>query len=82
MEKADKESVFREREHLDSGYALAGVIYEVVEDSFLLVQVKRTFNLKSTMEIITFNSEDIAFTPEKIENVRGDFLEKQFLGVL
>ncbi len=79
LNSAGLESVYDERVHNGekSDYAIAGMVLEVSQETNqMFIEVKNSFNLGQTLELLPFQGENIAFQAEHILNLIGKSLER------
>ena len=77
MYPADENTIFNEREvNTDGEYIMVGRVLEVVQDQFLVVEVRNAFNLGDEIEIIPFKGKVINLKVQKISSLSGQELDR------
>lgn len=74
--EAGPESIFHEREHQEGDYKIAGHILEVIEDQCCVLEVKNSFNLGTTLEVLTFDHRVIEIVIDEIQTMGSKFLDR------
>ncbi len=82
VEPAGSDSIYDEREHEGDEYSSIGMILEVVEDQYLLVEVRSAFLTNEVLEILPFKGEFINHEVKWIRSVDGSDIERTNPGSL
>jgi U32 family peptidase len=72
VEIAGSDSIYCDRENRQAEYQMVGIVHQVVEGEFLLVEVKSAFETDDTLEIIPFEGETLSLPLLWIKNLAGD----------
>jgi putative protease len=79
---AGSDSVYSEREHDEQQYNVVGIVLEVIEEQFLLIEVRGHFSPGDHLEIIPFKGNSVDFTLSRVDRVDGEACEKTAPGTL
>jgi putative protease len=78
---ADSDSIFSDRQHGEAMANACAIVLEVGH-SYILVEVKKAFNLGDTLEFVPFSGHNINVKVEDIKDVAGDSFERSRPGML
>lgn len=73
---ADETSIYNERDQEDNEYVVSGVVLEVKESDYLLIEVRSAFCPGETLEIMPFVGEILEHTIPSIKTISGTLIEK------
>lgn len=79
---AGADSIYNEREHDEQDYAVAGFVVEVVEDEFILLEVRSAFYKGETLELVPFKGSSVVFEASFISSVTNDDIDKTKPGMV
>jgi putative protease len=80
---ADENSIFSDRQHATSDYAIAGIILEAnPREDYLLAQVRAPFDQSCELELVPFKGENILLPIEEIKDVTGENFDKSRPGMI
>jgi putative protease len=82
VQKAGRESIYSERETEEKEFVVVGIVLQVIEKNFMLVEVRSAFSPGEELELLPFEGKAIPFTPTTISNVSGEVFEKTRPGLL
>lgn len=72
VDEADESSIYNDREHEDKTYRAIGKVAQVVEDEFIVVDVKSAFEIGESLEILPFNDSHVSVSIDRITNLAGE----------
>ncbi|NOT77875.1 MAG: U32 family peptidase [Bacteriovoracaceae bacterium] len=73
---ADETSIYNERDQEDNEYVVSGVVLEVKESDYLLIEVRSAFYPGETLEIMPFVGEILEHKIPSIQTISGTLIEK------
>lgn len=73
---ADETSIYNERDQEDNEYVVSGVVLEVKESDYLLIEVRSAFFPGETLEIMPFFGEILEHKIPSIKTISGTLIEK------
>ncbi len=76
VDKADDTSIFNEREISDSEYKVAANVIEVVENDYMIVDVKNAFHFGDTLELVPFKGESIPFNADNLRSLHNEKIDR------
>jgi putative protease len=79
---ADKTSIYDERQHDKNDYVVVGVVMEVVENDFILLEVRSAFSPGEKLELVPFSGAAKIIDCEFVTNMEGVTYEKTRPGIL
>jgi putative protease len=68
---AGNDSIYDERQHDEHEYVVCGVVLEVVQDQYILLDVKSTFLAGDVLELMPFKESIQVFVAEFIKSLSG-----------
>lgn len=81
-EPAGASSIYNERDHDEKDYEVTGVIADVLEKEFILLEVRHAFFLGDTLELVPFKGRSREFVAESVVNFIGETRPKTKPGEL
>ena len=76
LTKADLDSVFDEREYIDSaGFESVGFVKKVDDKQGMIVEVRKKFSLSDELEGLPFHGKPIAFNAKTLQSLSGQIIE-------
>lgn len=82
ISKAGSDSVYDEREHEDSEYTVVGLVREVIEGEYLLLEVRSKFHVGDTLELVPFKENSFEFVCEFLVDMTESKLDSSKPGTL
>ncbi|WP_127715952.1 U32 family peptidase [Halobacteriovorax sp. HLS] len=82
IKPADATSIYSDREHEQGDYTIAGVVLEVVENDFLLVEVRSAFEEGDDLELVPFDRDSVAFKADFLIETDGERTNRSRPGIL
>lgn len=79
---ADENSIFDKREHNESETQVAGIVIDVLPESYTLVEVRSSFKVNEILEFVPFGSENFSYKIDQISDVSGELFEKSKPGMI
>lgn len=72
-EKADESTIFNEREvSSDSDYVMVGRVVDVMENEFIVIEVRNAFNIGDEIELLPFKGKVEVLKISKIEDLNAN----------
>ncbi|MGI4992939.1 peptidase U32 family protein [Halobacteriovorax sp. GFR7] len=82
VEEADETSIYNDREHEDKTYRAIGKVAQVVDNEFIVVDVRSAFELGESLEIMPFTNTHVNVKIDHISNLAGENFERTRPGAL
>ncbi|MFG1483577.1 U32 family peptidase [Halobacteriovorax sp. HFRX-2_2] len=82
VEEADETSIYNDREHEDKTYRAIGKVAQVVDNEFIVVDVRSAFELGESLEIMPFSNAHVDVKIDHISNLAGENFERTRPGAL
>ncbi len=76
LSKADKSSIFNEREIIDQPFQVAGYVKESIQGEHTLLEVRAAFTTQHNFELVPFEGDNYQFKLDEIYNIKGELVEK------
>ncbi len=79
---AGADSIYNEREHDEKEYEVSGVVADLVEGEFILLEVRHAFYVGDELELLPFKGKSQPFRASSVLNFIGEVREKTKPGEL